>query len=204
MMANDRKAEMEAVLRKQRAAHHQSRPEPMEMRKDRIKRAMDLLTTHGDDLCKVMSADFGSRSPYQSMITDIAGTVSFGKYCLKRMDHWAKPQKRHVQESNINRDSSSLFAFSRSTGGRSSHGGSSPNCTVKSSLPVISSSLLINRITSGSSGRETAAPLTLVVGLHDNHASSFIRRHCNTARPEAHPGSPPVNTLNFRLSRQTV
>lgn len=97
MMADDRKAEMEAVLRKQRAAHHQSRPEPMEMRKDRIKRAMDLLTTHGDDLCKVMSADFGSRSPYQSMITDIAGTVSFGKYCLKRMDHWAKSQKRHVQ-----------------------------------------------------------------------------------------------------------
>lgn len=96
-MADDRKAEMEAVLRKQRSAHHQMRPEPMELRKDRIKRAMDLLTKHGDDLCKVMGADFGSRSPLQSMITDIAGTVSFGKYCLKRMDHWAKAEKRHVQ-----------------------------------------------------------------------------------------------------------
>lgn len=96
-MADDRKSEMEAVLRKQRSAHHQMRPEPMALRKDRIERAMKLLTTHGEDLCKVMAADFGNRSPHQSMITDIAGTVNFGKYCLKHMDKWSRPDKRHVQ-----------------------------------------------------------------------------------------------------------
>ena len=96
-MADDRKTEMEAVLRKQRAAHHQMRPEPMSLRKDRIQRAMKLLTDHADDLCKVMAADFGNRSPHQSMITDIAGTVNFGKYCLKHMDKWSRPEKRHVQ-----------------------------------------------------------------------------------------------------------
>ncbi|MGY8972986.1 MAG: coniferyl aldehyde dehydrogenase [Sphingomonadales bacterium] len=96
-MADDRKTEMEAVLRKQRAAHHQMRPEPMALRKDRIQRAMKLLTDHADDLCKVMAADFGNRSPHQSMITDIAGTVNFGKYCLKHMDKWSRPEKRHVQ-----------------------------------------------------------------------------------------------------------
>jgi len=96
-MADDRKTEMEAVLRKQRAAHHQMRPEPMALRKDRIERAMKLLTDHADDLCKVMAADFGNRSPHQSMITDIAGTVNFGKYCLKHMDKWSRPEKRHVQ-----------------------------------------------------------------------------------------------------------
>ncbi|WP_083508120.1 coniferyl aldehyde dehydrogenase [Erythrobacter sp. AP23] len=96
-MADDRKSEMEAVLRKQRAAHHQMRPEPMALRKDRIERAMKLLKDHGDDLCKVMAADFGNRSPHQSMITDIAGTVNFGKYCLKHMDKWARPDRRHVQ-----------------------------------------------------------------------------------------------------------
>ncbi|KZY94670.1 aldehyde dehydrogenase [Erythrobacter sp. HI0077] len=88
---------MEAVLRKQRAAHHQMRPEPLALRKDRIQRAMKLLTDHADDLCKVMAADFGNRSPHQSMITDIAGTVNFGKYCLKHMDKWSRPEKRHVQ-----------------------------------------------------------------------------------------------------------
>ncbi len=96
-MADDRKTEMEAVLRKQRAAHHQMRPEPLALRKDRIQRAMKLLTDHADDLCKVMAADFGNRSPHQSMITDIAGTVNFGKYCLKHMDKWSRPEKRHVQ-----------------------------------------------------------------------------------------------------------
>ncbi|MEZ5682340.1 MAG: coniferyl aldehyde dehydrogenase [Erythrobacter sp.] len=96
-MADDRKAEMEAVLRKQRAAHHQMRPEPMALRKDRIERAMNLLKKHGEDLCKTMAADFGNRSPLQSMITDIAGTVGFGKYCLKNMDKWARADRRHVQ-----------------------------------------------------------------------------------------------------------
>ncbi len=96
-MADNRKSDMEAVLRKQRAAHHQMRPEPMALRKDRIQRAMTLLKKHGDDLCKVMAADFGNRSPHQSMITDIAGTVNFGKYCLKNMDKWARAEKRHVQ-----------------------------------------------------------------------------------------------------------
>ena len=96
-MADDRKTEMEAVLRKQRAAHHQMRPEPLALRKDRIQRAMKLLTDHADDLCKVMAADFGNRSPHQSMITDIAGTVNFGKYCLKHSDKWSRADKRHVQ-----------------------------------------------------------------------------------------------------------
>lgn len=93
----DPKNEMEAILRKQRAAHKQMRPEPLAMRRDRIERAISLLKTHGADLCKVMSADFGNRSPHQSMITDIAGTVGFGKYCLKNMERWSRPNKRHVQ-----------------------------------------------------------------------------------------------------------
>lgn len=96
-MADNRKSEMEAVLRKQRAAHHQMRPEPMALRKDRIQRGMKLLRDHGGDLCKAMALDFGNRSPHQSMITDIAGTVNFGKYCLKNMDKWARAEKRHVQ-----------------------------------------------------------------------------------------------------------
>ncbi len=96
-MVEDRRAPMEAVLRKQRSAHHQMRPEPMNLRRDRIERAITLLKKHGDDLCKVMAADFGNRSPLQSMITDIAGTANFGKYCLKNMDKWARAEKRHVQ-----------------------------------------------------------------------------------------------------------
>ena len=96
-MADDKRDEMERILRLQRSAFTASRPEPMSMRKDRIKRAMALLKDHGENLCKAMSADFGNRSIMQSMITDIAGTVSAGKDALKRMDGWAKTEKRKVQ-----------------------------------------------------------------------------------------------------------
>ncbi|MGB3710409.1 MAG: coniferyl aldehyde dehydrogenase [Erythrobacter sp.] len=96
-MADDKRDELEQLLRLQRDAFTASRPESMAMRKDRIKRAMALLKDHGETLCQAMSADFGSRSIEQSMVTDIAGTVALGKDTLKHMDKWAKTDKRSVQ-----------------------------------------------------------------------------------------------------------
>ena len=96
-MAEDRREEQEQLLKLQRDAFTASRPEPMSMRKDRIKRAMALLTEHSENLCKAMSADFGSRSMHQSQMTDITSTVNAGKHTLKNMDKWAKTQKRPVQ-----------------------------------------------------------------------------------------------------------
>ncbi|WP_126174938.1 coniferyl aldehyde dehydrogenase [Tsuneonella rigui] len=96
-MADNRKAELTALLEKQRAAFTAARPEPLDVRRDRIERAMALLKEHGEELCRAMSADFGNRSPHQSMITDIAGTVGFGRYCLKHLGQWSKSEKRKVQ-----------------------------------------------------------------------------------------------------------
>ena len=96
-MAESRKPEMEALLRKQREAFTAARPEGLDVRRDRVRRAIALLKDNGDALCKAMSADFGNRSAHQSMITDIGGTVNFGKYCLKHIDKWARSEKRHVQ-----------------------------------------------------------------------------------------------------------
>ena len=96
-MADDRREELERILKLQRSAFTASRPEPMNMRKDRIKRAMALVKEHGENLAKAMSADFGNRSMHQSMLTDIAATVSAGKDALKHMDKWAQTSKRKVQ-----------------------------------------------------------------------------------------------------------
>ena len=95
-MAADKKAEMEAILKLQRDAFDAARPEEIAVRKDRIKRAMALVKDHGEELCKAMSADFGSRSVDQGMMTDIVSSVNFGKYCLKHIDKWARPEKRKV------------------------------------------------------------------------------------------------------------
>jgi coniferyl-aldehyde dehydrogenase len=96
-MADDRRAELESLLAGQRAAFTASRPEPMSQRKDRIRRAIALVKDHGDEFAKAMSADFGSRSQHQSMLTDIAATVGAGTHALKHMDSWAKTEKRKVQ-----------------------------------------------------------------------------------------------------------
>ncbi|WP_324260280.1 coniferyl aldehyde dehydrogenase [Altererythrobacter sp. H2] len=96
-MADDRKPELEATLKKQRDAFTASRPEPVSVRKDRIKRAMAMVTDRGDELARAMAADFGNRSVHQSMLTDIAATVGAGKHALKHIDSWARAEKRKVQ-----------------------------------------------------------------------------------------------------------
>lgn len=97
IMADDRRAELESLLARQRAAFTASRPEPLNERKDRIRRAMALVKEHGEAFAKAMSADFGNRSHAQSMLTDIAATVGAGTHALKHVDGWAKPEKRKVQ-----------------------------------------------------------------------------------------------------------
>ena len=96
-MADDRKNELEATLKKQRDAFTAARPEPVSVRKDRIKRAMAMVTDRGDELARAMAADFGNRSVHQSMLTDIAATVGAGKHALKHIDSWSKTEKRKVQ-----------------------------------------------------------------------------------------------------------
>ncbi len=96
-MADDRRAEMEALLKRQREAFTASRPEPMSLRKDRIRRAMALVREHGEAFAAAMSADFGGRSPAQTMITDVGAVVGAGHDALKNMDRWAKTEKRRVQ-----------------------------------------------------------------------------------------------------------
>lgn len=88
--------DMQDILERQRAAFVASRPERLAVRRNRIERAMRLLVDNGDALCAAMNEDFGSRSTRQSMMTDIAGTVRFGKYCLKNIDRWAKPDRRRL------------------------------------------------------------------------------------------------------------
>lgn len=96
-MAENDKADLQGILKTQRDDFNRLRPERLDVRRDRVKRAIALLVDHGDALCDAMSEDFGNRSRDQSMMTDVVGTVNFGKYCLKHLDHWAKADKRHVQ-----------------------------------------------------------------------------------------------------------
>ena len=85
---------MMASLQRQRDAFTAARPEPMSVRKDRLKRIIVMMKETGEDFAHAISRDFGHRSHEQSLMTDIMPSVTAAKYCLKHMDAWAKTEKR--------------------------------------------------------------------------------------------------------------
>ncbi|WP_238339551.1 coniferyl aldehyde dehydrogenase [Novosphingobium ginsenosidimutans] len=85
---------MMATLQRQRDAFTAARPEPMSVRKDRLKRVIAMMKETGEEFARAISRDFGHRSHEQSLMTDIMPSVTAAKYCLKHMDAWAKTERR--------------------------------------------------------------------------------------------------------------
>ena len=88
---------MKEMLAAQRDSFMVALPEPLSVRKDRLKRAAAMIRDHADRFCDALSEDFGHRSREQSMITDIGGSIGPIDHALKNLDKWAKPEKRGVQ-----------------------------------------------------------------------------------------------------------
>ncbi|MES2754304.1 MAG: aldehyde dehydrogenase family protein, partial [Pseudomonadota bacterium] len=89
--------EMEATLATMRAAFMAELPVALDVRKDRLKRAIALVRDNADAFCDALSEDFGHRSRDQSLVTDIAGSVAPLNHALKHLDGWARREKRKVQ-----------------------------------------------------------------------------------------------------------
>ncbi len=88
---------MKEMLAAQRDSFMVALPEPLSVRKDRLKRAAAMIRDHAERFCDALSEDFGHRSREQSMITDIGGSIGPIDHALKNLDKWAKPEKRGVQ-----------------------------------------------------------------------------------------------------------
>lgn len=89
--------DMRGVLDVQRAAFQAATPEPLAVRRDRLKRAAALVRDNTARFCDALSEDFGHRSREQSMLTDLAPAVSALNHALKHLEGWARPEKRRVQ-----------------------------------------------------------------------------------------------------------
>ena len=88
---------MMELLQAQRAAFDAALPEPLSIRRDRLKRAAAMIRDNADRFCDALSEDFGHRSREQSMLTDIAGSIAPIAHALKHLDRWARPERRAVQ-----------------------------------------------------------------------------------------------------------
>ncbi len=85
---------LQHLLGLQRAAFTAAMPESLNVRRDRIDRAIALLVDHADAFADAVSEDFGHRSRQQTLMTDIMPSVSALKHARKHLAAWARGQRR--------------------------------------------------------------------------------------------------------------
>lgn len=87
-------AELQAVLNNQRSAFKAEGPVALATRLDRIDRCIALLVENKEAICEAVDKDFGCRSKYVTLMTDIMNSVGSLKFVKKNLKKWMKPEKR--------------------------------------------------------------------------------------------------------------
>ena len=86
--------ELQAILDNQRSAFRAEGPVALATRIDRIDRCIALLVDNKEDICAAVQQDFGCRSQYVTLMTDIMNSIGSLKFVKKNLKKWMKPEKR--------------------------------------------------------------------------------------------------------------
>jgi coniferyl-aldehyde dehydrogenase len=87
-------AALERAFTVQREASRADPYPSLDLRRDRLRRLIDLLCTHQDSLCAAVAGDFGVRSASSTKLFDILPPLKALKYAHARVAGWMKPQRR--------------------------------------------------------------------------------------------------------------
>lgn len=88
---------LNSLLQRQKRAVIKQGIASVDLRVDRINRAIDLLIDNQDALCAAVNTDFGSRSLHQTLMADIFSAVESLKHAKKHVKQWMQDEKRAVQ-----------------------------------------------------------------------------------------------------------
>ena len=88
---------LDQILAAQREAFMAELPVGAATRKDRLRRAGAMIRDNGERFCTALSDDFGHRSLYQSMLTDVAGSIGPIAHALKHLDRWMRRERRRLE-----------------------------------------------------------------------------------------------------------
>jgi len=86
------------VLDRQKKAFIAESYPAIDVRLDRIDRAIDLLRTNGREICEAIQSDYGCRSIGMSMGTDIVSSIGALNHAKEHLAEWMKAESRHVDE----------------------------------------------------------------------------------------------------------
>jgi coniferyl-aldehyde dehydrogenase len=85
---------MNELFARQRAAFAHERNPSEAVRRDRLDRAIALLSDHRLAWCDAMAADFSCRSRELSLIVDIVGSIDAMRFAKKNLRRWMRPERR--------------------------------------------------------------------------------------------------------------
>lgn len=87
-------SEIAAQLQRQRSDFVESGPVPLALRRDRLRRAVELLKRDEARICEVLFADFGGRHEVSSLMMDVQAPIESLKYAHRHVAKWMRPQRR--------------------------------------------------------------------------------------------------------------
>ncbi len=90
----DPAAAMRGVLDRQRADFMATLPVQVDVRVDRLNRAISMLVEHSDAFCDAVSEDFGHRSRELTLMTDIVPSINALKHARKHVAGWMRTERR--------------------------------------------------------------------------------------------------------------
>lgn len=94
VISPDAEQKMHDLLKQQRESYLAEGAVSLEVRKDRLNRAIDILVKYADRVSEAMNEDFVCRPRSVNMMTDVAGSIGSLKHCRKHMAQWMKPERR--------------------------------------------------------------------------------------------------------------
>lgn len=96
MYSSNSNLELHQVLKTMQRAHLNNGPANLQLRQNRLQRSINLISNHHQKITKALTADFGHRSYYQSLVADIATTIKGLKHSIDHLPLW---MRSHIIEA---------------------------------------------------------------------------------------------------------
>lgn len=91
-MSEQLKVVLQTRLTHMKNAHLLTGPASADQRKDRLLRAVKLLSDNHSVISDALNQDFGNRSHYQSLLVDMATTVTMLQHAADHLSDWMQPE----------------------------------------------------------------------------------------------------------------
>lgn len=86
------KTELYSILNSLKRAHLKHGPASAALRRDRLLRAVQLLSEHHLELSAEIAADFGHRSAYQTLLADVMSSIAALKFAAEHVEQWMQAE----------------------------------------------------------------------------------------------------------------